>query len=75
MLAPKKGRGRVERSDFDLTTPKRFWTVVGLALLLGVIMTVYLLTRPADPAGKGGAGSPTTTQSATAPVSTQREVP
>jgi hypothetical protein len=75
MLAPKKGRGRVERSDFDLTTPKRFWTVVGLAVLLGVIMTVYLLTRPADPVGRGGAGSPATTQSATTPVSTQREVP
>jgi hypothetical protein len=77
MLAPKKGRGRPERSDFDLTTPRRFWTVVGLAVLLGAIMTIYLLTRPPAPATRTGAASQgaTSQRVGNEGVSTQRGVP
>ncbi len=47
LLAPKKSKPR-EEEDFDLTSPSRLFTLLGAVLLVGVLVTVYIMTRPAS---------------------------
>jgi hypothetical protein len=49
MLAPSKAGRKRQKEEFDLASPSRLIMVGGLAILVGVVLTVYILTRPAAP--------------------------
>jgi hypothetical protein len=53
LLAPKKAAPRRESEPYELTSPSRLITAGVVMLLAGLIVTVYILTRPAAPAGTG----------------------
>lgn len=53
LLAPKKTAPRRESEPYELTSPSRLITAGVVVLLAGVIVTVYILTRPAGPPGRG----------------------
>jgi hypothetical protein len=46
LLAPKKARPR-EADDFDVSSPSRLLMLLGAALLIGIVVTAYIMTRPA----------------------------
>jgi len=56
MLAPKKAKAR-EADDFDLASPSRLFMLLGAALLVGILVTIYIVTRPAT---RGAASRPAT---------------
>ncbi|HVT79644.1 MAG TPA: hypothetical protein VHM90_03220 [Phycisphaerae bacterium] len=46
MLAPKKARPR-EAEEFDVSSPSRLLVLLGAVLLVGILVTIYIVTRPA----------------------------
>lgn len=46
LLAPKKAKPR-EADDFDVSSPSRLLMLLGAALLIGIVVTAYIVTRPA----------------------------
>ena len=45
LLAPKKGAPAEEVEGFDLPGPSRFLIGAGVVIVIGVLLTVYILTR------------------------------
>jgi hypothetical protein len=62
LLAPKKSPVRREKEDFDLSSPSRVILVACLAMVVGIVLTLWISTRPA----------PRRASSATAPASSLR---
>lgn len=60
LLAPRKPRAHAEE-DFDLASPKRFIFAGFVAFLVGVALTIFILTRPALRQGAGATQPATTT--------------
>ena len=63
LLAPKKTAKRDDIEGFDLSTPSRFLLAAGIAIVIGVLLTIYIMSRP--PTGPRNAASPA---SASAPA-------
>jgi hypothetical protein len=67
LLAPKKQAG-VDDDAFDLSPPSRFLLATGIAVLVGVMLTIYIVTRgPSGPVtypvpGTAASGSAPTTR-------------
>jgi hypothetical protein len=49
LLAPKKTKPRADDTAFDVASPSRLLTMLGAVLLAGLLITLYILTRPAPP--------------------------
>ena len=69
LLAPKKSARREDAEPFDLASPGRLLFAAGLVVLAGVVVTAYILTRPATTAtspspGRGHADSAPASQAA-----------
>ena len=60
MLAPKKRKSRVDDEPFELGSPRRAILLIVVAIVLGIAVTAYVLTRPdsqrpaTSPATQGG---------------------
>lgn len=63
MLAPRKFRPRGVKAEYDTGSPKRLLAWISLVLLLGVAVTIYILTRP-----PGTSGPPPASRPVAAPV-------
>ncbi len=48
LLAPKKSRPKNDE-EYDLASPSRVMWMVGTALLVGLLATIYIVTRPPRP--------------------------
>ncbi len=64
LLAPKKTKPRAPEAEFDVSSPARLMMFLGAALLVGLVITLYIMTRPA-----GAPATPPATRSTTAPAS------
>ena len=49
MLAPKKTRPRGDDAEFDVSSPARLMMLLGGAVLVGLVVTLYIMTRPGAP--------------------------
>ena len=47
LLAPKKTRPVGDGEEFDVASPTRMLVAIGAILLMGILTTVYIVTRPA----------------------------
>lgn len=64
LLAPKKTA--VDDEGFDLSPSSRFVMAAGIAILIGIALTIYIVTRPTHPVA---ATLPATQAAATLPTS------
>ncbi len=56
LLAPRRASILDDSEAFDLSPPSRFMLASAIAILIGIALTIYILTRPSPP--------PSTTQPA-----------
>ena len=57
LLAPKKSSWMDDSEAFDLSPPSRFMLASAIALMIGVALTIYILTRPPSPPAPAVHGS------------------
>ncbi len=46
LLAPKKAAPRDDHGNFDLASPSRLMFAGGIAVLVGIVITIYIIARP-----------------------------
>ena len=62
MLAPKKSKPRTDDAEFDVSSPARLLTFLGAAVLVGLVVTLYVMPR------KPAAHAPSAPAAVTAPA-------
>jgi len=60
LLAPKKTKPRADDTPFDVASPSRLITLLAVVLLAGLLITLYILTRPAASTGHPAPPNPAT---------------
>lgn len=68
LLAPKKSSRGSGDDEFDLASPSRMILVLGGALLIGLVVTIFILTRPAPQRPATHPGSPTSRPATSQPA-------